>query len=345
LAWFNSYLSNRSFQVKIGDGLSEVHKLVFGVPQGSVLGPLLFSCYTQPLAKIMSDHSLSAHLFADDTQNWRAFKLTSLSSLPGVVGRVEVCLREVRQWMGVNKLKLNDLKTEFLLLMSQFQKHLRPDNVSIKIGDAIIVPTSSARNLGFIFDHQMSFHKHISQVVSAGHFHLRKIASIKKYIPSDLLTTLVHAFITSRLDFCNALYYGLPSYEIDRLQKLQNQAARLVTNTKKRDHITPVLRELHWLPVQARIIFKILTFAFRAVRGTGPAYLRLPVVQSRRQTRAGAAPQLTYVMSRTKSAGDRAYSVSAPRLWNDLPVHLRSHTELASFKRSLKTHLFTLFYK
>jgi hypothetical protein len=118
--------------------------------------------------------------------------------------------------------------------------------------------------------------------------HLRKIAAMKKYLPAELLTTLTHAFISSRLDFCNSLYAGLPEYELSRLQTLQNQAARLVTNTKKRDHITPVLRKLHWLPVRAIIQFKILTFAFRAVYGDGPVYLRLPILSTQRTTRAGS---------------------------------------------------------
>lgn len=342
LKWFESYLSGRSFRVKVGNSLSDIHDLKYGVPQGSVLGPLLFSCYTQPLAGIMNEHGLDSHLFADDTQNWQAFKLSPTSSLPNVIIQVERCLSEVRRWMGVNKLKLNDLKTEFLLLLSPSQNHLRPESITLRIGDTEISPSSKCRNLGFMFDNTMTLHDQISNVVSAGFYHLRKIAAVKKYLPAELLTTLVHAFITSRLDFCNSLYFGLPEYELNRLQKLQNQAARLVTNTRRRDHITPVLRSLHWLPVRARIHFKILTFAFRAVHGDGPAYLRLPLLSAPRTTRAGAAPRLAYCRAKKKTAGDRAYSVIAPRLWNQLPVDIRSCGSFHNFKKLLKTHLFNM---
>ena len=200
---------------------------------------------------------------------------------------------------------------------------------------------TKARNLGFIFDQNMSFHDQISSVVSSGYFHLRKIASVKKYLPKDLLTNLVHAFISSRLDFCNSLYIGLPEFEINRLQKLQNQAARLVTSTRRRDHITPVLKSLHWLPVRARIIFKILIFAFRAVQGGGPDYLRLPLLSTNRTTRACSAPRLKHCRSKKRSAGDRAYSVIAPQLWNNLPPEIRLCATLGTFKKCLKTHLFT----
>ena len=340
LAWFQSYLSNRSFRVRVGDSLSEPRNLKFGVPQGSVLGPLLFSCYTQPLANIMCNHDLSSHQYADDTQNWCAFKVTPMSTLPYAITKVETCLSMVRRWMGVNRLKLNDLKTEFLILMSPSLNHARPVDAVLHMGPAEIQPSSKARNLGFIFDNKMTFHEQISQVVSTGYFHLRKIASIKKYIPIELLSTLTHAFITSRLDFCNALYYGLPQFELNRLQKLQNQAARLVTNTKRREHITPVLRQLHWLPVKARIEFKILTLAFRAVHSDGPAYLQLPLSIANKSTRASSAPGLAPCRSRMRTAGDRAYSVCAPQLWNQLPVELRLAENITTFKRGLKTSLF-----
>lgn len=344
LAWIESYLSGRTFKVKVGGSLSETHDLKFGVPQGSVLGPLLFSCYTRPLANIMKVHGLESHLFADDTQNWHAFKLTPTTSLPTVLGKIETCLHDVRMWMRDNKLKVNDLKTEFLLLISPPQEHMRPGDVVLSMGDSRIEPSTKCRNLGFIFDNSMTLHDQISSVVSAGFYHLRKIAAVKKYLPAELLTTLTHAFITSRLDFCNSLYVGLPEYELNRLQKLQNQAARLVTNTKRRDHITPVLRELHWLPVRARIHFKILTFAFRAVQGDGPAYLRLPLLSAPRTTRAGAAPRLAYCRAKKRTAGDRAYSVVAPWLWNKLPVDIRSCGSIITFKKLLKTYFFNQYF-
>ena len=135
----------------------------------------------------------------------------------------------------------------------------------------------------------LTFHGHISKVVSSGFFHLRSIASVKKYLRQDSLATLVHSFVGSRIDFCNSIFYGLPAYEIQRLQRLQNQASRLVTNNRKYDHITPILKNLHWLPVQQRIKFKIYLHAYKAVFCNGPEYLRLPQKIQTRSTRSSAA--------------------------------------------------------
>jgi len=170
--------------------------------------------------------------------------------------------------MCVNKLKLNDLKTEFLLLRSPYQNDVNTlHQINLQTGEATIIQSVSARNLGVVFDSHLNFHKQISQVVSSAFFYLRKIASVKKYIPSHLLSNLIHAFITSRLDFCNSLYYGIPDCELYRLQKILNQAARLLTGASKHQHITPILYQLHWLPVEHRITYKILTFAFQSCDG------------------------------------------------------------------------------
>lgn len=243
--------------------------------------------------------------------------------------------------MAKNKLKPNDEKTEFLVLCSPTRNVYNFDDVSLKVGSSLISPSSKAKNLGVIFDSGMTFHNHISKVVSTGFYHLRSIASIKKYLPTNSLSPLVHAFITSRLDFCNSIFYGIPSGDIQRLQKLQNQAARLLTNSRRRNHITPILKQLHWLPVEHRIRFKILTHAHKSVNQTGPAYLRLPLHTPIRSTRSSIAPTLERTIGNKKSAGDRTYRVSAPTLWNKLPASSRNLTDLARFQSFIKTFLFS----
>ena len=235
---------------------------------------------------------------------------------------------------------LLDDKTEFLILRSPSQSTNQLDDVNLRIGSSLIAPSPNARNLGVIFDSGLTFHDHISKVVSLGFFHLRSIASIKKYLPIDSLTTLVHAFITSRIDFCNSILYGLPSREIQRIQRLQNQAARLLTNTRRWEHITPILSKLHWLPVNKRIHFKILTFAHKAVNQTGPAYLHLPQHFQLRSTRSSTAPMLHMQIGRKKCAGDRAYRVAAPKLWNAVPAIIRMCQDLPKFQSNIKTILF-----
>ncbi len=110
-------------------------------------------------------------------------------------------------------------------------------------------------------------------MVKGSFFHLRSIAKLKQFLPHKDLETVIHAFLTSRLDYCNSLYCGLPQTVIFRLQIVQNAAARLLTGTKKRDHISPILASLHWLPVNFRIDFKIAVFVYKALSGLAPKYI------------------------------------------------------------------------
>ena len=151
---------------------------------------------------------------------------------------------------------------------------------------------------------------------------------------------IVHSFITNRLDMGNALLFGLPQDQIARLQRVQNSAARLVTLTRKRAHITPVLENLHWLPVGYRIVYKLLLIVFKALNNLAPDYIShlLTPYEPPRLLRSSNKSLLCEPRS-NRSWGDRAFSVAAPRLWNNLPDNLKSCTSLDQFKSLLKTHL------
>ena len=154
---------------------------------------------------------------------------------------------------------------------------------------------------------------------------------------------IVHAFITCRLDNGNALLFGLPKYQIQRLQSIQNCAARLVKRHSKFDCASPLLFELHWLPVEQRITFKILLFVFKSLNGLAPFYLSdlISTYIPSRSLRSASLSLLHVPRSNQKTYGDRAFAVAAPRLWNALPIQMRQPgTALDTFKRSLKTLLF-----
>ena len=157
--------------------------------------------------------------------------------------------------------------------------------------------------------------------------------------------TVVHAVVSSRLDYCNALLARLPQYMIDRLQVLQNSAARLITGTHRKEHITPVLYSLHWLPVRRCIDFKVLLLIFKCLNGKAPSYLSAMLhFKDTRNTRYTMENMLEVPKTKCSTFGDRAFSVYAPRLWNKLPLEIRNIDSVGSSKSAVKTHLFKKYF-
>lgn len=201
---------------------------------------------------------------------------------------------------------------------------------------------STVRNLGVAFDNRFHFDKQIGAVVKISFFQLRLLSKVKSFLSHADLEKANHAFISSRLDYCNALYTGLNQSLLNRLQMVQNAAARLLTNTHERSHITPVLCSLHWLPVRFRVEFKVLMFVFKAINGLAPTYLSemVTVYQPARTLRSSQNTFLIIPKFRYKKFGSRSFAIQGPTLWNALPSPLRNITVFSVFKSQLKTFLF-----
>ena len=245
-----------------------------------------------------------------------------------------------------NKLKLNDDKTEVMFLSSRYyHKCINVSNFTID--NITIVPASSVRNIGIIFDSIMSMEDQVTAICRSTHYHLRNIGRIRKCITYDACEKLVHALVTSRLDCGNALLFGLPDYQYDRLQRLLHTAARILTLTPISNHITPILKELHWLPIEKRIDYKIALITFKSIHSLAPVYISEMIMPypTPRPLRSADSNFLAIPQSRTKTYGDRTFSVAAPTLWNGLPDELREIHELGHFKTQLKTFLFKSAYK
>ena len=272
LAWFNSYLKDHTQFVRIGGTSSNVQELICGVPQGSVLGPLLYVLYTAPVGDIIRKHGLFFHLYADDQQLYTSFCFEDEAEMAAATRRIEMCVTDIHSWMAVNMLKLNTDKTELLYFHSRFCPRLQLN--SIQLGSDVIFPSSRAKNIGVIFDSSMTMSRHINAIVKSGYYHLRNIVKIRNVLTLDTTKILIHAFVVSKIDSYNSLIFGLPNHLIDKLQHLLNTAARLIMVANKYDSITPILKELHWLPIEQRIIFKINLITFKCLNNLAPPYLK-----------------------------------------------------------------------
>ena len=167
-------------------------------------------------------------------------------------------IQDTNLWMTANKLKLNNDKTDLLVFTARHRP--QPMLKSIYGGTDLVNASESARNIGVCFDNLITIEKQITLICKSAFYQLHNIAKIRKFISSEDCETLIHAFVSTKLDYCNSLLSGLSQSQIQKLQYVQNSTARLLTGTRKYDSITPILKELHWLPVAERIHYKIFTF-------------------------------------------------------------------------------------
>jgi hypothetical protein len=344
LEWLTSYLSNRSQSVVINDAVSKPQPLTVGVPQGSVLGPLLFLLYILPLRTIIERHQSLRHGYADDAQLYARLSMRQPRKIMDTVSQMNTCLSEVRGWMLANKLKINDSKTECMIVGSKATlAKLSPLKITITVGSETVVPVHSVRSLGSTLDSMLSMDLQISNTIKSAYFHLRRISKIRHFIDTDTCAKVVHSCVTSRIDYHNGLLTTVPNTKVKKLQMVQNNAACLVTGTRRDVHIQPILQQLHWLPLKQRITYKVLSFVHQSIHSdTAPQYMRelLPYYRPSRNLRS-ADESLSLAIPRFhKRLGELSFPAIGARLWNSLPAKIKHVQSQKLFRSHLKTYLF-----
>ena len=339
LEYIKNYLEGRTYKVKVGNSFSDEKPLLRGVPQGSVLGPILFCIYTIELSHLLDRHGVGFKLFADDTQFYMM-----LESVEDTERKLSEIMVDIKTWMDGKQLKLNEDKTECLIIGKKNDISNMRNIQNLSVNNTPMNVSKSVKNLGVLLDCSLTLKEQISKIVKISGYHLRNIAFVRKYLDECTVKKLVHNYIISRLDFCNSIYYGLPNYHMKKIQLIMNRAARLIKGVGPRERITPILIELHWLPVKARIVYKICLLVFNALKFGKPEYVRRMLKDFQPDTdmllRHGSDLLRLQEPRCNLQLGFRAFEISAPRLFNKLPQHVKNSDTTAVFKKKLKTFLF-----
>ena len=267
LQWFSSYLTDRTHYFYLSNHCSAFAPVHSGVPQGSVLGPILFTMYIKPLSAIIDSHSTIHHSFADDLQIQMSAPPDRITEL---LHSIQSCISDVKAWATANMLKLNDNKRELMLVTSKRTKHLHKLPTSITVGNAQIPFKQSVKNLGFTLDCHLTMNAHVSNIAQTCYFELRRLASIRRFLTSTATATIVSAFVVSRIDYCNSLLFGSTHDVTSHLQRISNYAARVITRLPKSSSITIHLKSLHWLAVNVRSTYKIACLCYHCHSSTAP---------------------------------------------------------------------------
>ena len=350
ISWIHSYLSECSSHVEVDTSSSSPTPSPTGYPQGSVLGPLLFVVYIPDLEchSANKNTTVSFHQYADDTQQHID---TNSSTLATQVTTLESCTIKVNDWLLQNGLHLNPSKPEAIAFFNPRSKPLATlaESIqSISVAGSPIKLQSSIKSLGVPLDSKMSFDKHVSEVCRASYFHIRALHHIRSSLTTDATKTVASAIVGSRLDYCNSLLAGRSVQNLSRLQLVQDTLARVVAQKPRYCHITPVLIDLHWLPVRRRIEFKIATTAFKVLHYQQPSYLAeiLPRYTPSRSLRSSASATISVPLRKISMVFSKSFSSVASSIWNKLPGHLSSVPTLPAFRKHLKYqyHLFLQVY-
>jgi len=342
LSWFKIYLEGRSQTVVCLKSQSSPSHLSCGVPQGSVLGPLLFTLFIDEISAVVSHHNNIHHtLYADDIQ---LYLRARSENLPNAIVSLENCVASVNQWLKSIFLLLNPRKTEFIIFTGKSKAALSI-NVSFNAEGHTIQSKSSVRDLGVILDSTLSFEQHILLMRKTAFLYLRILSKIRRFISATHAATIAQALALSRLNFCCSLLYGIPQKQLAKLQAVINYSIRIIERIPSRQSVSTFLKKRGWLSMNNRIQLRLVSLVYTATKLNLPGCLsslvKKSVGTSGMTLRSQTGNRLLIPRTRT-TIGDRAFSTAGPKLYNALPNIIHSARSLEQFKELTRRHLLSM---
>ena len=333
-------------KVTINKSFSDGLCLLFGVPQGSILGPTLFILYISEIENIPKCYGFRIHIYADDTQLCISFEKCDVLT---TVSDIEHCLRKIKIWISNCFLKLNEEKTNFLLIAANNDLHAIYPDLCISFSGNLIEPSLNAINLGVTFDSSMILDANGNNIVSKGYAQLSSFWRSASRLTIKNKLQLVSAFILPLIDYCNITLLATSKSNMNKLQKLLNSAFRFVYNlsgNRYRYSVTPYMKKLHILPVKYRVKYKVSLLVYKCFQGLAPVYIQELLTEKLTFSHLRSSNDLYSLQTMIPNShyGENSFSYAAPVTWNALPLDVKSSPSLDCFKKRLKTHYFTEFY-
>jgi len=288
---------------------------------------------------LINSFGISHQQYADDTQLFISVPPTAKAS---IIDKLEHCLYALQNWFCLNGLSLNPDKSDAIWFTTAQRSRTLVPAASINVAGTAVTVSETITTLGVTLDSQLTLDPHVAAITKSCNYHIRALRHIRSSITDDMAKSIAVSLVSSRLDYANSLLCGTSESNILRLQRIQNNLAKLVLQNYQTPSLNAI-HSLHWLPIKRRVDFKIATLTYKLLQSRVPSYLAstLQPQVNIRDTRSSEL-ELLHQPRTTTAIGSRAFHIAAPVVWNKIPLNIRQSPSIISFRRHLKTHLFTV---